>query len=70
MNLLFSGAILSYLVCTVLLARSSHRSRTSLYPDSFFQIHPDFAPGFRKVIAPITDIPCNLRTDASEQHSV
>ncbi|VDK67358.1 unnamed protein product [Litomosoides sigmodontis] len=65
-----SGAVLSYLACAVLLARSGHRSRTLLYPDSLFQIYPNFALGFRKVIAPMTDIPCNLRTDLSEQHNV
>uniref|UniRef100_A0A0R3RII8 Ig-like domain-containing protein n=1 Tax=Elaeophora elaphi TaxID=1147741 RepID=A0A0R3RII8_9BILA len=65
-----SGAMLSYLVCAVLIARSNYRSRASLYPNSFFQIHPNFAPGFRKVVAPIADVHRNLRTNVAEQHNV
>lgn len=70
MNFFFSAAMLSYLICAVLLARTSYRSRTSLYLSPFFQIHPNFAPGFRKVIAPIADVHRNLHTNTPEQYNV
>ncbi|VBB25645.1 unnamed protein product [Acanthocheilonema viteae] len=65
-----SGAVLSYLACAVLFARSTYRSRTSFYPNSFFQIHRNFAPGFRKVITPIADVHRSLHTNISEQFSL
>ncbi|KAK6104121.1 Immunoglobulin I-set domain family protein [Brugia pahangi] len=68
--LAISCSMLSYLICAVLLARSSYRNRTSLSPSLFFQIRPNFAPGFRKVVAPVTDVHHYVHINVPDQYTV
>uniref|UniRef100_A0A915Q0R9 Ig-like domain-containing protein n=1 Tax=Setaria digitata TaxID=48799 RepID=A0A915Q0R9_9BILA len=68
--LVTSGTLLSYLVFAILLARSTYRNRASLYLSPFLQFHPNLAPGFRKVVAPIANVHRSLQTSLSEQQGV
>lgn len=68
--LMMSIVVLSYLMCTTLSLQRNCRNRTSHCPNLIFRTHPNLAPGFRKVIAPILDAHYVHRTTVFEHQII